>query len=89
MIKGYDAGQIRECLVDRNIRDCIPHRDFKTGRSNTNHNGHDRIRYVVERFFAWLKCGFHRMATKYGRNAENYLALFNIESIMMCWWVLG
>jgi hypothetical protein len=44
--------------------------------------------YVVERFFAWLKCGFHRTRIRYERLAENYLAFLNIVSIMMYWRVL-
>ena len=46
-------------------------------------NDYSKTRYVVERFFAWLKCGFHRMAIRYERRAENYFGLVNIASIMM------
>jgi len=85
--KGYDAKYIREYLKSRNIKDCIPYRNFKT-RSKTNKN-YNKTRYVVERFFAWLKCGFHRTRIRYERLAENYLAFLNIASIMMYWRVLG
>ena len=59
--KGYDSTTIREYLRNRNIKDCIPHRNFKPRNNNrTNQNSYNKTRYVVERFFAWIKCGFHR-----------------------------
>ena len=41
--KGYDAKYIREYLKSRNIKDCIPYRNFKT-RSKTNKN-YNKTRY--------------------------------------------
>ena len=88
--KGYDSYSIRGYLVNRNIKDCIPHRNFKT---RTNKSGdqskYNKTRFTVERFFAWLKCGFHRTRIRYERIAKNYLAFVNIASIMMYWRVLG
>lgn len=88
--KGYDAVTIREYLKNRNIISCIPKRNFKTEKGNTsNQNNYNKTRFVVERFFAWLKNGFHRTRIRYERIAENYLAFVNIASIMMYWRVLG
>lgn len=41
--KGYDAGTIREYLRSRNIRDCIPKRNFKTKNNNTNQKNYNKI----------------------------------------------
>lgn len=89
--KGYDARFIREYLRNRNIADCIPYRNFKTKKSNQikDHDNYNKTRYVVEQFFAWLKCGLHRTRIRYERKAENYLGLINIACIMMYWRVLG
>lgn len=87
--KGYDARSIREYLRNRSIRDCIPYRNFKTILQNNTQNNYNKTRYVVERFFAWLKCGFRKMAIRYERRAENYLGLIHIASIMMYLRVLG
>lgn len=87
--KGYDAKRIREYLKSRNITDCIPHRNFKTKHNKTTQNKYNKTRYVVERFFAWLKCGFHRTRIRYERIAENYLGFVNVACIMMYWRVLG
>jgi len=48
----------------------------------------NKTRYVVERFFAWLKCEFQRLIIRYKRKSENYLAFLNIASFLMCCKVL-
>jgi len=80
--KGYDSKTIRNYLKNRNILDCIPHRNFKT-KHNQTENKYNKTRFVVERFFAWLKCGFHRTRIRYERLAENYLGLIHIASFLM------
>ena len=85
--KGYDSKTIRKYLQDRNIIDCIPKRNLKT--KTIHHTNYNKTRYVVERFFAWLKNGFHRIRIRCERYAENYLAFVNIASIAMYWRVLG
>ncbi|MGI0062857.1 MAG: hypothetical protein ACREBA_10450, partial [Nitrosotalea sp.] len=70
--------------------DCIPYRtNSKTVLQNNAQNNHNKTRYVVERFFAWLKCGFRRMAIRYERISENYESLINIASFLMYCRVLG
>ena len=82
--KGYDAKHIREYLRKRNIRDCIPFRkNSKIEYSNVNQTSYSKTRFVVERFFAWLKNRFHRTRIRYERIAENYLAFVNIVSFLM------
>lgn len=83
--KGYDSRAIREYLRNRNIKDCIPYRNYKT-RSHevtTDQNNYNKTRFTVERFFAWLKCGFRRLVIRYERMAENYLGFVNIASFLM------
>ncbi|MEX0862257.1 transposase [Nitrosopumilus sp.] len=82
--KGYDSKTIQNYLKSRDIIACIPQRNFKTrNNDSTDQNNYNKTRYVVERFFAWLKCGFHRTRIRYERNAENYLGLINIASFLM------
>ena len=52
-------------------------------------NKYNKTRFVVERFFAWLKNGFHRTRIRYERIADNYLGFVYLASIMMYWRVLG
>ena len=90
--KGYDSKTIRDYLENRNIIPCIPKRNFKKNNnekhSDVNQTNYNKVRFVVERFFAWLKNGFHRTRIRYERNAENYLGLINIASFLMYWSVL-
>ena len=82
--KGYDAKTIRDYLKLKNIVPCIPKRNFKTNNNDdSNQNKYNKTRFVVERFFAWLKNGFHRTRIRYERLAENYLGLIHIASFLM------
>ena len=86
--KGYDSTTIRKYLKSRNITSCIPKRNYcKTRRGIKNHDNmnynYNKTRFVVERFFAWLKNGFHRTRIRYERIADNYLGLLNIASFLM------
>ena len=60
--KGYDSASIRNYLKNKNIVPCIPKRNFKKNDnekySDVNQINYNKTRYVVERFFAWLKNGF-------------------------------
>ena len=78
--KGYDSTTIRNYLKNKNITPCIPKRNFKTKNNqienNLVSNNYHKTRYVVERFFAWLKCGFRRTAIRYERIVITILDLF-------------
>ena len=82
--KGYDSKIIRNYLKNKNIKDCIPKRNYKTKSERiSHHTNYNKTRFAVERFFAWLKCGFHRIRIRYERIAENYLGFINIASFLM------
>ena len=88
--KGHDAKYIRMYLWDRNIACCIPYKiNSKSILQNNDCRHYSKTRFVVERFFAWLKNGFHRTRIRYEKNTQNYLAFVIISSIMMYWRVLG
>ena len=88
--KGYDAAYIRNYLRCYGINSCIPYKkNSKTVSQNMNQKHYGKTRSVVERFFAWLKCGFHRTTIRYERNCDNYFGFVYLASIMMYWRVLG
>ncbi len=91
--KGYDSASIRNYLKNKNIVPCIPKRNFKKNDnekySDVNQINYNKTRYVVERFFAWLKNGFHRTRIRYEKNCDNYLGFVYLASILMYWRVLG
>ncbi len=68
------------------MTDCIPYRNFKR---TTCHTNYIKTRYVVERFFAWFKNGFHRARIRYEMIADNYLGFIHIASFLMYFRILG
>jgi len=77
-------------LKSRNIVPCIPKRNFKTNNKQSFHqNNYNKTRFVVERFFAWLKNEFHRTTIRYERKAKNYLGFVYLALIVMYWRVFG
>ena len=79
--KGYSSRKIRSYLRRRGIRYTIPR------RSNERRNGPFnralyRMRNLVERSINRLK-QFRRIATRYEKKAENYLAMLHIGSILL------
>jgi transposase len=78
---GYSSGKIRHYLRRRGIRYSIPRKD------NEKHRGKfDKAAYrqhnLIERCFNRLK-QFRRVATRYEKQAENYLAMLTVASIVL------
>jgi hypothetical protein len=73
--RGCDVGFIRDYLKNRNVTTCIQYRNYKTKnneiKNNFTVNNYNKTRFVVERFFSWLKNGFHRTRIRHERNAGN------------------
>lgn len=88
--KGYDAKYIRMYLRNNGINCCIPYKNnSKFILQNNIQNSYNKTRFVVERFFGWLKNGFHRTRIRYEKRCDNYLGFVYLASIMMYWRVLG
>ncbi len=88
--KGYDAAYIRNYLRCNGIGCCIPYKSnskFIVPKKHTEQ--YSKTRFVVERFFAWLKNGLHRTRIRYEKNCDNYLGFVYLACIMMYWRVLG
>jgi len=82
--KAYDADHWRAWLERRRIQPVIPN---KANRRLLH--PFDRQRYrnrnVIERMFGRLK-DFRRVATRYDKNAENYLAGLCLAALI-CYWI--
>lgn len=79
--KGYSSGKIRRYLRRRGIRYTIPRKDNERRRGKFDKALY-RQRNQVERCFNRLKQN-RRIATRYEKKAENYLAMLTLASIMM------
>ncbi len=79
--KGYRSGTLRQYLRRRGIRMTIPRKtnERRTGRFD---RALYRTRNRVERLINRLKQS-RRIATRYEKRAENYLAMLTIAAIML------
>lgn len=87
--KAYDSDKIRRYLASRRIRSRIARRIWK-GKKGKKKTGtrYAKVRSSVERFFAWLKCGFRRVSVRYERRDAVYAGFLNLASFLICWRVL-
>jgi transposase len=78
--KGYSSRKFRTFLRRRGIRVTIPHKrnEHRTGPFD---RATYRLRYRVECFINRLK-QFRRVATRYEKRAENYLAMVMLAAIL-------
>jgi transposase len=74
---GYDFGTYRRLLRDRGIRPRIARCGVAHGSSL------GKIRWVVERGFAWLHA-FKRLRTRYKRRADIHLGLLQLACALIC-----
>ena len=79
--KGYSSNKIRSFLRRRGIRITIPRKDNERRRGKFDQSLY-RQRNQVERCFNRLKQN-RRIATRYEKKAENYLAMLTLASIKM------
>ena len=79
--KGYSSRKIRAYLRRGGIRHTIP-RERNERRSGPFDRALYRTRNLVERAINRLK-QFRRIATRYEKKAENYLAMLHIGSILL------
>ena len=79
--KGYSSRKIRAYLRRRGIRHTIP-RKRNERRNGPFDRALYRTRNLVERAINRLK-QFRRIATRYEKKAENYLAMLHIGSILL------
>ena len=79
--KGYDADWIRDLIEDQ---DCTPHIPPKSNRYDgiTYSKTKYKKRNLIERCFNKLK-QFRHIATRYDRNALNYLAMIKIACLRL------
>lgn len=86
----YDDVSIRQYLRSRAIKSNIPIniRNSK-GRKRGRPTRFDQRSYLkrgaVERFFAWLKMGFRKLASRYERLNVVFKGLLDIACFMLCW----
>jgi len=75
--RGYDHDKYRQLLGERGITPVIARRGTAHG------SGLGRLRWVVERSFAWLHA-FRRLRTRYQRRADTHHAMISLACSIIC-----
>jgi len=82
--KGYDSSCIRNYCRCNGTGYCIPCKKNSEFIMPKNQNSIcNKTRFVVKRFFGWLKNGFHRCRIRYEKNCDNYIGFVSIASFLM------
>ena len=76
--RGYDHDKYRRRLRQRGIRHRIARRGVEHG------SGLGRVRWVVERTFAWLHA-FKRLAVCYERRSDLHEGFLALACALICW----
>ena len=86
--RGYDSSGFRQALRRRGIRMCIPPKrrpaawKAKRGRPIVARKADYRLRYTVERSFAWLG-NFRRLLIRWERQFEVYAGFFSVAVLII------
>jgi putative transposase len=79
--KGYHSQALEEYLTNRGIDFCCPSKSNSLKKRNYDKHLY-KERNLVERFFNLLK-QFRRVATRYEKTSQNYLAMIQFASCMI------
>ena len=87
--RGYDSNAFRQALRRRGMQMCIPPKRRPTnwkarrGRPVVARKADYRLRYTVERSFAWLG-NFRRLLIRWERLIETYRSFFAVAVMVLC-----
>lgn len=90
----YDTQEIRDYLKRRGIKAHIrvnrrKRMKPKLGRGHRwVEKSYHRVRNSVERFFAWLKGGFRRLAIRYERLLSTFVGFLYLACFVIAWRLL-
>ena len=81
--KAYDADSLRQWLAQKKVKAVIPSSATRKTPYPLDRKAYRR-RNVIERFFCKLK-NWRRIATRYDRLANNYLAAVALVAAVISW----
>ena len=80
--KAYDADWIREMIWEQGAEAVIPPRSNRKLPKDIDENLYKQ-RNKIERFFGRLKSSFRRIATRYEKTANNFMAMIELAAIRL------
>ena len=81
--KAYDADWIRELIWEQGAIDVIPSKSNRKIPKEFDAETY-KLRNHIERFFGRLKASFRRIATRYEKTAQNFMAMIKLAAIRLC-----
>lgn len=84
----YDTFLARLFLSRRRIKASIPRRSKKKRPGRPlfyDKEAYKKNRSAIERFFGWLKGGFHRLEIRHERLSSTFLGFVQIASFIILW----
>lgn len=79
--KAYDSDRIRELIQERGVTPNIPSKSNRKWKPCFSKRLY-LLRNLIERFFSKLK-HFRRVATRYDKLADNFLAMVQLASVRL------
>ena len=80
--KAYDADWIRELIWEQGAIDVIPSKSNRKIPKEFDAETY-KLRNHIQRFFGRLKASFRRIATRYEKTAQNFMAMIKLAAIRL------
>jgi len=80
--KAYDADWIREMIWEQGAIDVIPSKSNRKVPKVFNAELY-KSRNLIERFFGRLKASFRRIATRYEKTSQNFMAMIKLAAVRL------
>jgi len=79
--KGYDINALREWLKEQGIKAVIPPKSNRKEQIECDYH-HYKERHAIECLFSKFK-HYRRIATRYEKNAINYMGMLSFASVLL------
>jgi transposase len=80
--KAYDVDWIRDMIWEQGVIDVIPSKSNRKIPKDFDAEIY-KERNKIERFFGRLKASFRRIATRYEKTSQNFLAMIQLASVRL------
>ena len=80
--KAYDADWIRNMIWEQGAIDVIPSKKNRINPKEFDQEVYKK-RNLIERFFGRIKASFRRIATRYEKTSQNFLAMIKLAAVRL------
>ena len=80
--KAYDADWIRNLIWEQGAIDVIPSKKNRVNPKEFDQEVY-KHRNLIERFFGRIKASFRRIATRYEKTSQNFMAMIKLAAVRL------